>query len=246
MICDSEPYSREAHIRKFDRALALAVNDGQTVAPCGSWLDQETLLSLQKVAGAFPDPDPALIEAAREEFGRQLDGTHAARRQAEWEALAAAYFASWPQNPFANVVNAAFSHVLEFIACPVVHDEADRARAELAAAQARAAGDPDRELIVEQLLLMVEKLVAIPDYSLQMDDGPEDVRTFSADVERALLQLLNFAENRKETHLNYFWDKLESAAECRPPSTTAARDFEIVIAQLRFIGACLDPRPDLR
>lgn len=216
MICDSEPYSREAHIRRFDSALARAINDGETVAPCGSWLDGETLFSLRKVAAAFPDPDPALIEAAREEFGRQLDGTHAVRRQAEWDAHAAVY------------------------------EEADRVRAELAAAQPHTAGDLDRELIVAQLLLMVEKLDVIPDYSLKMDGGPEDVRKFSADVERALRQLMNFAGNRQEQHLDYFWDKLESAAECRPPSTNAARDFEIVMAQLRSIGACLDPRPDLR
>jgi len=246
VICDSEPYSREAHIRRFDSALARAINDGETVASCGSWLDAETLFALRKVAGAFPDPDPALIEAAREEFGRQLDGTHAVRRQAEWDAHAAVYFAAWPQNPFADEVKAGLSHVLEFIACPAVYEEADRARAALAAARSRSAGDPDRELIVEQLLLMVEKLDVIPDYSLKMDGGPEDVRKFSSDIERALRQLMNFAENRQEQHMDYFWDKLESAAECRPPSTNAARDFEIVMAQLRFIGACLDPRPDLR
>ena len=224
----------------------MAINDGEAVAPCGSWLDGETLFSLRKVAAAFPDPDPALIEAAREEFGRQLDGTHAVRRQAEWDAHAAVYFAPWPQNPFADAVKAAFSHVLKFIACPAVYEEADRVRAELAAAQPHTAGDLDRELIVAQLLLMVEKLDVIPDYSLKMDGGPEDVRKFSADVERALRQLMNFADNRQEQHLDYFWDKLESAAECRPPSTNAARDFEIVMAQLRSIGACLDPRPDLR
>ncbi|MEZ5130365.1 MAG: hypothetical protein R2763_01375 [Mycobacterium sp.] len=209
-------------------------------------MDEETTAAIARVARAFPSPDPALIEAAREEFAKQLDGTHAAKRKADFDEFVDTYFAAWPQNPFADAMKAGFSHVLEFIACPAVYEEADRARAALAAARSHTAGDLDRELIVEQLLLMVEKLDVIPDYSLKMDGGPEDVRTFSADVERALRQLMNFADNRQEQHLVHFWDKLESAAECRPPSTNAARDFEIVMAQLRFIGACLDPRPDLR
>ncbi len=125
------PDSPEALIERFNEYLMRAVVHGLGGTHCGSWFDEETQFALSEVAAAFPDPDPALIAEARASFGRQLDGTHAAERQAEWDAWASAYGSTWPQTPFAQSVTAAFKHVLRFIEHPAEYEEADAVRAEL-------------------------------------------------------------------------------------------------------------------
>lgn len=244
MISESEPYSREAHIRRFNENLATAVEKGE-VSFCGSWLDEQTLIALREVAAAFPDPDPAVIAEARAAFGRQLDGTHAAERQAEWDAWAGAYGSTWPQTPFAQAVTAAFQHVLRFIEHPAEYEETDAARTELDAAQAQSAGDSHRERIIGQLRAMIGELDVIPDYEIPIPNRRGETEEFAACAERAFRQLAKAAEGEPDAQLRWVPVELNRAARCRPPSTRWRRDFGIILERLSLIlaGFATD-RPD--
>lgn len=237
MISEFEPYSREAHIRRFNEHLTMAVETGEVISPCGSWMDEETQFALREVAAAFPDPDPALIAEARASFGRQLDGTHAAERQAEWDAWLNAYGSTWPQTPFAQSVTAAFKHVLRFIEHPAQYEEADAARTQLDAALTDTAGDPRRELIVEQLRAMLDELDVIPDYDISLTSRRGDTERFASSVERAFTQLVKAAEAEPDAQLSWVPIELNRAARCRPPSTRWRRDFGIVLERLGLILA---------
>ena len=70
------------------------------------------MAAIDQVAAAHPNPDPALIRAARAEFAKELDGTHAAEDGAWWRAHLSAGYSEWPQTPFSDSVKTAFDHVL--------------------------------------------------------------------------------------------------------------------------------------
>lgn len=231
------PDSPEALIERFNEYLMRAVVHGLGGTHCGSWFDEETQFALSEVAAAFPDPDPALIAEARASFGRQLDGTHAAERQAEWDAWASAYGSTWPQTPFAQSVTAAFKHVLRFIEHPAEYEEADAVRAELEAAQTHTAGDPHRERIVQQLRAMIDELDVIPDLTVLFDIRPGETKRFAECIQRAFTQLAKAAEAEPDAMLSWVRIELNRAARCRPPSTRWRRDFGISLERLGLILA---------
>lgn len=231
------PESPEALIERFNEYLMRAVVDGRGGTHCGSWFDAETQFALSGIAAAFPDPDPALIVEARASFGRQLDGTHAAERQAEWDAWASAYGSTWPQTPFAQSVTAAFQRVLRFVAHPAEYEEADSARVELDVALTGAGGDPRRERIVEQLRAMIDELDAIPDYEIPLATRRGDTEAFAGSVGRAFTQLAKAAEAEPNAMLSWVRIELNRAARCWPPSTRWRRDFGIILERLSLILA---------
>lgn len=65
----------------FDELLASVRSGGGIYSESG--LDMETEESLWAIARAYPDVPDRLVEAARATFAGQLDGSHAAARQAE-------------------------------------------------------------------------------------------------------------------------------------------------------------------
>ncbi len=97
---------------------------------------------------ASPDPDPALVAAAREVFERQLDGTHAAQTKAEWDP-------AWPETLFARAVHRALERILDYVGDPGCSDGPDAASAALDAAARYASDHPARTLIVERLRQML-------------------------------------------------------------------------------------------
>lgn len=78
----------------FEECLADAGVLGEGPNMCGGLiypnrLDSETLWAIVEVARKAPHPTPEVIEAARTELERQLDGTHRQEQAARWaEALA--------------------------------------------------------------------------------------------------------------------------------------------------------------
>lgn len=235
------PESPEALAERFNEYLARAVVDGRGGTHCGSWFDKETQFALSAVAAAFPDPSPALIAEARASFDRQLDGTHAAEREAEWDAWASAYGSTWPESsPFALSVTATFEHILRFIARPAEYEEAEATRTKLHAARAHTAGNPRRELIVEQLEAMIDELDVIPDYDIPCDSRPGVVEEFGGCAKRALDQLVKAAEAEPDARFHWAPVELNRAARCRPPSTRWRRDFGIILERLRLILAGLE------
>lgn len=76
---------KREHFEKCLRNAIIRSRDWPSYRGCGSYLTEQTAAALERVERASPDPDPAVIAAAREEFERQLDGTHAAETKAEWD-----------------------------------------------------------------------------------------------------------------------------------------------------------------
>ncbi len=88
-LCGPHPQTFEQKGEWFEKCLRNAIigsDDWPTYRGCWSFLAEQTMRALERVEDASPDPEPALIAAAREEFERQLDGTHAAETKAEWDA----------------------------------------------------------------------------------------------------------------------------------------------------------------
>ncbi|MGN2639482.1 hypothetical protein ACTD5D_25620 [Nocardia takedensis] len=65
----------------FEELLASVRGGGGLYSESG--LDMETEETLWAIARAHPNVPDSLVEAARAEFARQLDGSHAAAREAE-------------------------------------------------------------------------------------------------------------------------------------------------------------------
>ncbi|MBF6171415.1 hypothetical protein [Nocardia blacklockiae] len=66
--------------RNFERELESVRTGGGLTSESG--LDTETEEALWAIADAHPDIDDELVAAARRAFAAQLDGSHAAARQA--------------------------------------------------------------------------------------------------------------------------------------------------------------------
>ncbi|MFE2995142.1 hypothetical protein ACFXG4_09055 [Nocardia sp. NPDC059246] len=73
--------TKEQLEQSFERVLSMVLS-GYGV-PSSSGLDPETKEALWKVAHAYPAVTDALLIAARSAFAGQLDGSNAARSQAE-------------------------------------------------------------------------------------------------------------------------------------------------------------------
>jgi hypothetical protein len=91
-----EPWTVDEIRAYFQVALTEAVESGQYPPVCGGLIrpprfDTETLSAVSAVAFAFPNASADLIERARTELERQLDGTHAADQQARIRRLLTEY-----------------------------------------------------------------------------------------------------------------------------------------------------------
>ena len=202
MIGMPAPYDRVAHIERFNEYLIRAVVKGEFCTGGGAMVDRQTMGAIDQVAAAHPNPDPALIRAARAEFAKELDGTHVAEDGAWWRAHLSAGYSEWPQTPFSDSVKTAFDHVLTFVNGPWSPEELDYARDNLdSAVPAGAAGPqlPRQALIVMLLRLMIDALAVIPDCHIGEDTDEEPQRRFARRTRVALKYLVKFVEE-PESH----------------------------------------------
>lgn len=66
----------------FNDQLAAMLAGREQCVPDGIGLDEKTAAALEAVGAAAPNPPATIIQAARVEFGKQLDGTHVAEHHA--------------------------------------------------------------------------------------------------------------------------------------------------------------------
>jgi hypothetical protein len=67
----------------FNFFLQEAIDVGRRVGS-SSGLDEKTRLAINAVSEAFPNVDSSLIQNARKEFAKQLDGTHRQEGRDMW------------------------------------------------------------------------------------------------------------------------------------------------------------------
>lgn len=82
----ARPKTRRELQATFDRLLKRP--DRDALVPSETGLDDETIRAVQAVWNAQPAAPLPLYEAARTEFARQLDGTHARQRRARIARMA--------------------------------------------------------------------------------------------------------------------------------------------------------------
>ena len=182
MIGMPAPYDRVAHIERFNEYLIRAVVKGELCTGGGAMVDHHTMGAIDQVAAAHPNPDPALIRAARAEFAKELDGTHTAEDGAWWRATLSAGYSEWPQTPFSDSMKTAFDHVLTFVNGPWAPEELDYARENLASAVSAATAVPQlprQALIVMLLRAMIDEVAVIPDYQIGEYTDEEPQRPFA-------------------------------------------------------------------
>ena len=240
MIGRPPPYSVVAHIERFNEYLMRAVVQGECCTGCGCWVDHHTMAAIDRVAAAHPNPDPALIRAARVEFAKELDGTHAAQDGAWWRAHLGAGYSEWPQTPFSDSVKTAFGHVLTFVNGPWAPEELRYARENLDTASESRASAPQRSrqrLIVLLLRVMIDEIAVIPDCHIgqDTDEGPKE--RFARHTGIALKHLVKFVEEPEPEglELEVTRQHLNTAADQSSRSSTRRRDFGLIIEHLRLI-----------
>lgn len=80
-------FATDKEIKKnFDEALTAAIDLGQW-PPSDQGFDNYVDDALRQLAKSYPQIQPALIAGAQLALAGQLDGTNAARRRAELDAL---------------------------------------------------------------------------------------------------------------------------------------------------------------
>lgn len=72
----AKPLSGKEIQESFDKRLREAIDIGSTATGGNSGLDEETSAAIDAIAEAYPNIDPKLIQNARKEFAKQLDGAH--------------------------------------------------------------------------------------------------------------------------------------------------------------------------
>ena len=80
----------------------LLANPATGDVPDDSGLDDQTAAAIERVWAAGPNPPPALVDAARQELGLQLDGTHAAEA-AQYQAAIFDQVAAEHEEPAGSV-----------------------------------------------------------------------------------------------------------------------------------------------
>lgn len=223
------PPENVAELReRFEQYLRRAIDEGGSFTHSGSWFDEQTTMALERISAARPDPDPALIAAARDEFEKQLDGTHRAERKAEWDAAVVEFYPKWPDTPFAEAVRWALEHVIRYVGDPWLFEEADAARADLDAASAHSSDNRDRTLIVERLRQMLGDIDVIPEYEIVEEPSATAPRSewpghaVLVGARNALASLVWFVEDADRGGLDRARKALEKAAE-REPSVGSRR-----------------------
>ncbi len=235
MICGPGPSSLEALIERFNEYLMRAVVQGRGCMGSQSWMDGETTIAIEKVAAAHPNPDPALIKAARAEFAKQLDGTHTAEAKAKFDAEVLAFYPEWPQTPFAESVRMACEAVLTYMYHREEWESLDRAHDQLVAAADHSAHHHAKERIVEHLHHMLDELKTIPEYELFDADPEWDSGRFAQATRNALKNLVTSVEDPEDGDLDQARQDLESTAALRSSSSLTRRDRGIIVDHLRVI-----------
>ena len=245
MIGMPAPYDRVAHIERFNEYLIRAVVKGECCTGGGAMVDHQTMGAIDQVAAAHPNPDPALIRAARAEFAKELDGTHTAEDGAWWRATLSAGYSEWPQTPFSDSMKTAFDHVLTFVNGPWSPEELDYARENLAYAVSADTAVPQlprQALIVMLMRAMIDAVAVSPDYKIGEDTDEEPQRRFAERTRVALKYLVKFVEEPASHELEISRINLTNAAEESSCSSTRSRYFGIIVEHLRLILEALERR----
>lgn len=234
-----------AEIReRFEQYLRRAIDEGGSFTHSGSWFGGEVTRALDRISAARPDPDPALIAAARDEFEKQLDGTHRAERKAEWQAAVVKLYPEWPDTPFAEAVRLALEHVLTYVGDPWLFEEADAARADLDTAAGYASAHHGRTLIVERLRQMLGDIDVIPEYEIVEEPSaakPQTERPGHAvlvGARNSLVGLVMFVEAKDRGGLEDARIALRKAGKRRPSSGSRRRRDEGYLFE--HVGLLLD------
>ena len=238
-MCGPGPSSPEALIERFNEHLMRAVVQGRSCVGSQSWMDGRTTIAIEKVAAAHPNPDPALIEAARAEFAKQLDGTHRLEEKAiaaaEWEVAVHAFYPEWTQTPFAESVRSACETLINFMYHPDAWDEIDRAVSELDCAAAYSSGHRSRTIIIEQLRRVMAEVSVIPEYEFVDDELELDCGRFAQLTRNAVRDLVKSVEDPEDGDLDRARHAVETATSLRPGSSRTQRNRGIVVDHLRLI-----------
>lgn len=242
------PPENVAELReRFEQYLRRAIDEGGSFTHSGSWFDGEVTRALDRISAARPDPDPALIAAARDEFEKQLDGTHRAESKAEWDAAVLEFSPEWPKTPFAEAVRLALERVLTYIGDPWLFEEADAARADLDTAAGYASDHRGRTLIVERLRQMLGDIDVIPEYEIvetpsataPRSERPEYAVLVGA--RNALASLVWFVEDADRGGLGRAREALAKAAEREPSfGSRRRRDEGYLFDHVRLLLEDLD------
>jgi len=198
------------------------------------------MAAIDQIAAANPNPDPALIRAARVEFAKELDRTHIAEDRAWWRAHLGAGYSEWPQTPFSDSVKTASDHVLTFVNGPWAPEELRYARESLNAAVAAGVGAPQRSrqtLIVGLMRLMIDAIAVVPDCHVGQDTDEEPKKRFARHTGIALKYLVKFVEEPEPEGLELEVTRrhLNTTADQSSSSSTRSRDFGLIIEHLRLI-----------
>lgn len=237
-ICGPGPENVAQIRERFEQYLRRAIDEGGSFTRSGScfgglhggsWFDGEVIRALDRISAARPDPDPALIAAARDEFEKQLDGTHRAERKAEWDAAEVEFYPEWPDTPFAESVRLALEHVLTYVGDPWLFEEADAARADLDTAAGYAADHRGRTLIVERLRQMLGDIDVIPEYEIVEEPSATKPRPGYAvlvGARNSLVGLVRFVEAKDRGGLEHARIALRKAGKRGPSSGSRRRRDE--------------------
>lgn len=80
----SKPLNAKETQESFNNLLQEAIDLGLSSTRSDSGLDLETTLAIDLVAESYPSVDSKLIQNARKEFAKQLDGEHIREGKAKW------------------------------------------------------------------------------------------------------------------------------------------------------------------
>jgi hypothetical protein len=86
-MCRARSFTLDEAHREFDHKLRRGIFFGIFHHENPTALDEETALAVGVVAEQFPNVRFGSVLSAREEFQRQLDGTHAAIRDEQIKAM---------------------------------------------------------------------------------------------------------------------------------------------------------------
>ena len=243
MVHGPGPSSDEELIERFNEYLMRAVASGRGCTHSGSWIDELTTMAIEKVAAAQPNPDPELIDAARDAFARQRDGTHRRERGAHFYAQISHSESPWPLTAFAVPVSTGFGHALNRVNDPWGWGEIDRARADLEQAAPHVSGNPNRQLVLKHLDLMLDELTELLEHDIgrELSHWPKEL--FLTLAETSLTLAVRFVEQTGDDELAAAQHFLDVAAGITPGSTQTQRDFGIVVDHLGRILAGLQAAP---
>lgn len=222
MICGPRPENVAQIRERFEQYLRRAIDEGGSFTHSGSWFDERTTMALERISAARPDPDPALIVAARDEFEKQLDGTHQAEGQAEWDAAVVEFYPEWPNTPFAEAVRLGLDQILTYVGDPWLFEKADAARANLDTAAGYVSDHRGRNLIVERLRQMLSDIHVIPDYEILEESSARTQQSARpgyavlVGARNALAGLVWLVEDADHGGLDRARKALEKAAERKP------------------------------